>query len=389
MKSVHQIGLALSGGGVRAASFHAGVLKWLADCKEIEKVVYLSTVSGGSLFTGLVFHFSGLRWPTSDEYLSIVLPAIREILTEQSLQSTALRNLILKPMNWRYIFTRANVLARTIETLWQVNECLADLPTKPVWALNGTTGETGVRFRVKGTILGDYDTGYTSSPKMKIATAMAISAAFPVGIGPLTLKTRGLRWFKRESWNSEKIVQDYTPPTRIIHLYDGGLYDNLGIEPLFDVGTQTLRTNDGEILDRLIVSDASPPLFRGDIPFILSPFRAKRLIDITLSQIRKLRVRSFVNFIKNHPGSGYYLQIGQDAAAAVRRLGSADSGATQELLAMRWVSAMDATRAANYPTTLSRMKTSDFDLLAQHGYETAKWNHLLWRVGEETTNHPS
>lgn len=51
-----KIGIALSGGGVRAAAFHAGVLKRLAERGLLEHVAHVSTVSGGSLFTGLVFH---------------------------------------------------------------------------------------------------------------------------------------------------------------------------------------------------------------------------------------------------------------------------------------------------------------------------------------------
>jgi predicted acylesterase/phospholipase RssA len=44
-----EIGLALSGGGVRAAVFHLGVLKRLADEGLLESVSAISTVSGGSL----------------------------------------------------------------------------------------------------------------------------------------------------------------------------------------------------------------------------------------------------------------------------------------------------------------------------------------------------
>ena len=57
------IGLALSGGGVRAAAFHAGVLRYLAEQKLLEQVVHISSVSGGSLFIGIVFQHSSCCWP--------------------------------------------------------------------------------------------------------------------------------------------------------------------------------------------------------------------------------------------------------------------------------------------------------------------------------------
>ena len=40
-------GLALSGGGIRSATFSLGVLQRLAKNKLLEKIDYLSTVSGG------------------------------------------------------------------------------------------------------------------------------------------------------------------------------------------------------------------------------------------------------------------------------------------------------------------------------------------------------
>jgi len=63
------IGLALSGGGVRAAAFHAGVLRYLAEKGFLEKVVHVSSVSGGSLFVGLVFQYGNCKWPGSEAYL--------------------------------------------------------------------------------------------------------------------------------------------------------------------------------------------------------------------------------------------------------------------------------------------------------------------------------
>lgn len=42
-----RIGLALSGGGTRAAVFHLGVLRRLAVDGRLEQITKLSTVSGG------------------------------------------------------------------------------------------------------------------------------------------------------------------------------------------------------------------------------------------------------------------------------------------------------------------------------------------------------
>jgi len=85
-----KIGLALSGGGVRAAGFHLGVLARLAreDC--LEDVVAISTVSGGSLGVGLVYTLAGMRWPASREFLDEILPEARRVMTSTILQSLLL-----------------------------------------------------------------------------------------------------------------------------------------------------------------------------------------------------------------------------------------------------------------------------------------------------------
>ncbi len=45
-------GLAISGGGIRSATFALGVLESLKDCGLLSKVHYLSTVSGGGYIGG-------------------------------------------------------------------------------------------------------------------------------------------------------------------------------------------------------------------------------------------------------------------------------------------------------------------------------------------------
>ncbi|MEZ5583429.1 MAG: patatin-like phospholipase family protein [Candidatus Competibacteraceae bacterium] len=44
-----QLGLALSGGGFRAALFHVGILAKLAELDVLRRVGFISTVSGGSI----------------------------------------------------------------------------------------------------------------------------------------------------------------------------------------------------------------------------------------------------------------------------------------------------------------------------------------------------
>lgn len=384
-----RLSLALSGGGVRAAAFHAGVMRYLAERVRLEDVVHVSSVSGGSLFVGMIFCQSGCSWPSSKVYLSEVFPSFREILTTKSLQRTALRNLILNPLNWRFLLSRANVLAQAIETTWGVRDELSAICNSPTWSINCTTAETGRRFRFKRMTMGDYELGYANVEKFSMAKAMAISAAFPGGIGPLSVKTEDFHWNKRPGeWGPEQgSTVQFAPPFKRLHLYDGGLYDNLGIEPLFDVGRQELKMD--ETLEHqaqfLLVSDAGAAFRRQPILNPLNPLRFKRIADIALDQTRALRVRSLMGFLQQQPESGAYLGIGTAADAGIRRfLASREKLATQ-LQADGWLSAAESQSAATYNTTLCRMTKQSFDLIARHGYETAKWNLELaagWGASE-------
>lgn len=382
------IGLALSGGGVRAAAFHAGVMRYLAEQGLLEEVVHVSSVSGGSLFVGLVFSVADYRWPDSHAYLSKVFPRVRQTLTTQSLQCSAVVRLMLNPLNWRFVLSRANVLAQAIHGLWNVTAPLSALEPSPVWSINCTTGESGRRFRFKNLTMGDYELGYADVGGFTLAKAMAISAAFPGGIGPLTVKSKHLEWKKRKQWGTGE-PEPFQLPFSRLHLYDGGLYDNLGIEPMFDVGRQNLKKDDTLRSDiaYLLVSDGGAPLARQAIPHPLNPFRFKRIADIALDQSRALRVRAFVNFLQKSPAAGAYVGIGAKAEDSIQRFSKGREALAAELLSKPWLSAEEAERAAVYSTTLRQMTEASFDLLARHGYETAKWNvEMMSREQDITTS---
>lgn len=373
------IGLALSGGGVRAAAFHAGTLQYLAEQGKLEDITHISTVSGGSLFTGLVYSSNSNSWPSSQQYLETSLPHVRELLTTKCLQSSALIRLILIPSNWKHLLSRANVVAQTIGGLWGVRGVLSDIGDNPFWSINGTTGETGKRFRFKAGQFGDYQLGYATAPTFPLNKALAVSAAFPGGIGPLSIKSNEYKWRKKTGWGSEK-TEEVVLGHKIIHLYDGGVYDNLGLESLFDIGRQQFKPQAGKEIDKLFVSDAGSPLQNTAIPGQLHPFRFKRLADIMSDQIRAIRVRAFVNYLQASPSKGAYLMIGSNAIKNLEDFGATNEAVKNRLLERNWLSAKESNSAQQYPTNLKRMTSDTFDLLVRHGYETAMWNCELYSV---------
>ena len=339
-----EIALALSGGGARAMAFHLGVLRYLAEQGVLERVSRVSTVSGGSLLVGLILSRCNMSWPSSAAFLEQVYEPLRMQMSRRSLALDAICKLVA-PHNWRYLLSRANLIAKSLRG-WGVTHCLKDLPIRPEWSINGTTAETGLLFRFKRDSIGDWKSGYAYGGEFELASAMAVSAAFPGLIGPLSIKTRAFSWMRRKEWDASKLAEPVTLPFRNLHLYDGGVYDNLGLEPYFDVGKQQSKIA-GTVI---YVSDAGAPLADGRASFF-SLFRAKRLADIMSEQSRTLRVRSFVNYLERSSNAGAYTYI-------ARKL----QGGDEE----------NAKLACGFPTNLSRMKVQVFDAIAGHGYALAE-----------------
>src|SRR5262245_39166363 len=114
-----QLGITLSGGGMRAVAFHLGVLKRLADEDRLESVTQLSTVSGGSLAAAVVLAQARWSWPTSPDYRSQVYPLLKRLLTDRDLLSAkAVGWRGLLKYNARLIMHRAQVLSDLLATQW-------------------------------------------------------------------------------------------------------------------------------------------------------------------------------------------------------------------------------------------------------------------------------
>jgi NTE family protein len=336
-----KIALVLSGGGIRAMVFHLGVLKFLAEKNSFERVSRISTVSGGSLIVGLIYQEASLKWPSSATFINTVYPTLKQKLCHRSMFLGAFRRL-LNPLNFRFILSRANLLALTLKKEWGINSCLGDLPSNPEWSINGTTAESGKRFRFKRANFGDYMTGYANSQSFPLSNALAVSAAFPGGFGPLAIKTSDYTWVKREHWNDSELAKPINLNFKNLHVYDGGVYDNLGLEPYFDSGK-----NESKIDGAIIVSDAGAPLTQGFNWSALNPWRLKRVTDIMSDQSRSLRVRSFTSFIvNNNPGA--YLYIAELPESDGSKFSS------------------------TFPTTLRKLSLIEFDILSNHGYAVAQ-----------------
>lgn len=351
-----KVGLALSGGGVRAAVFHCGVLERLALDGLLESTTFVSTVSGGSLVVGLILCENGCRWPGSEEFLVDVVPRVRSRLTTATLQwSYSWRSVALP---WRLARGRAHVLAKQLEAQWGIQGSMQDVPEAPRWIVNATCYETGRNWRFSRPRMGDYVTHYVLEPATPIADAIAASAAVPGLIGPLAIRSDEYDWHRYEK---DRLVEASTLARRY-ELWDGGVYDNLGVEPLFKPGIGVRKG-----VDFLLVSDASAPLNldRRTFKRILMPWRkALRLVDVATEQVRGLRARSLIAEFKRSPGAGAYVRIGNSVEKIYRDV-LRDAPPGEKL------GDAEVSRAGQFETTLRRLRREEFELLMLHGFEVA------------------
>lgn len=370
-----KIGLVLSGGGTRAAVFHLGVLKHLAESSRLEDVKHISTVSGGSLVTALIFSRAGMKWPTSQQFLGKIYPELNTLLTSCSLLS---KRMAFNPLNWPYLTRRSRLVARLLVRRWGIMGNLKDLPDSPIWQINATTFETGKNWCFSKNKMGDWVYGYKEYPELSIAEACAASAAVPYLLGALKIRMPASDQFNKSDFDNDDRLEAHER-TRTLRLWDGGVYENLGSERIAKIGENLSEC------DFVLISDASAPLMvvpQSRLKRLKMKFGSPRLFDVASEQTRSLRIRAFWSDLKNDNLNmkGVHVPIGKTVRTVDRYFKRKRSD--EEYVA--FLSQKDVDAAARHSTTLEKLSTAEFERLALHGYENAKAAFEGQQVGTNT-----
>lgn len=250
-----RLGLALSGGGFRAAAFHLGVMRKLRELNLLEKIDVFSCVSGGSIAGAFVV----LNWNDPNS-----LDRLETYLASNSIAVSSFLAGALNPFE-----TRLEALAKSYDRGLYKGAKLSALRGGPRIYLNSTNLATGNMFSfVAGggaaEEIGEYELGFVKSPDFPLCDAVAASSAFPPVFPPLRLD------------------QDRYPhhgSVEYVALTDGGVYDNMGVAPLLN------KLNN---LDYMIVSDGGKPFAFDDRPTEAGAIVLKAGLDIMMEQIRGL-----------------------------------------------------------------------------------------------------
>jgi predicted acylesterase/phospholipase RssA len=217
-------------------------------------------------------------------------------VTERDLRRAALRRWLgqrLRPRARPRNLVLADVLA---EALFPAVDRLVELPEHPQFVITGTELAAGRAFRFSRDFLGSWDFGYAATPPdLRVATAVAASAAAPPFIPSLQLDT------------SELALRN---APRVLTITDGGVYDNLGVE-WFQGWSAARRPPAAIPAQDLIVINASGPLGRVDHSLV-GVAALNRMRKVQYAQTQATRVRWLVADMENGRRQGMYFGLTGD-----------------------------------------------------------------------------
>lgn len=291
------IALCLSGGGYRATLFDLGAMRRLDELGILSRVKTFTSVSGGSIAAAflaahLVDRLHG-EWPAGGERIpgfeaGVAQPLRRLAGTNIRTQAALTR---LNPLNLR----KPNAASENLEASyaeWITGSAIAAMPETPsfVFCATDLTYRCGWTVDSGRQLIGNDTSGYfrPAEQNWTIARAVAASSCFPGVFPPMQVDVRETvvsgRSMKGKSREEKPVSIDVT---------DGGVFDNLGLEPVWQ---------DHAVI---LVSDAAPSY--GPSPDLGPVWPSVRPIVALLEQATIVRKRWLIaNFLKQELAGAYW-----------------------------------------------------------------------------------
>jgi NTE family protein len=325
------VGLSLSGGGFRAALFHLGAIRRLNEFGILPKLTTVSSVSGGSILNG--FLATRLPRPVVNgiaDFSGSVSKPVREFCSLDIRRWLALEAVIPGTHN-------SSGLVKQYDQHLTGGRLLRDIPDTPIHVFCATDLAFGVNWMFKKPQCGDYQAGFQNTPGDWLAsTAVAASSCFPPVFRPLNINL-----------DPGKLTGGKIPPgplrdkcVRELTLSDGGIYDNLGLEPIWK-NHEIVLSSDGGALFRV----------GGDTGFV---WEVDRFISIPENQALALRKRWLISSFVSQQLKGTYWGIGSTAYDYGIQQGYSDDLAKNVIAAIR--------------TDLDSFSDAEASVLENHGY---------------------
>jgi NTE family protein len=301
-------GLAMSGGGFRATLFHAGSLWRLNELGLLRSLSRISSVSGGSITSGVL----ALAWPkltfdakgVATNFEALVVQPLRRF-SSFNIDTHAITRSI-----WPGQHASEKLREAYDEYLFHGAK-LTDLPEAPTFIFNAVNLRTGRDFRFTRQYMADYrigllDTSKVAAPGNTLSMAVAASSGFPPVFSPISFETEPAHWQKVEGAD----LAGNPEYCSTMDLADGGVYDNLGLEPIWKRCRTVLISNAGKPFE--YGADVNSVFLATEVKLML------RTLDITMDQVQGLRLREILRGYEGGERKGAYWGINTDIDAYTR-----------------------------------------------------------------------
>jgi len=322
-----KIGLALSGGGYRAAAFHLGTMRKLNELNILNKIDVFSCISGGSLIGAYYCLNSNRPFEEIERdfreklkksvtrklllvlgFLLLVFIGLLYLLFKLEYAMIAYLTLVLGTLSLFFFTFRILPVSLIIEKIYSQifykGKLIKDLPNHPSLLINATNLETGRMWSFSRNKMGDSSYQYRKSgsitfkhDEFPISKAVASSTCVPFAFSPIKI---GKKYFTNK--------EDYS---KIIpRLIDGGVYDNQGVHKL----TQPASKHK---CDTIIVSDAgmkfpSHSIFNNNFTLLM------RTSNIFMRRIKNLQFQHNIYYQSSKEDTSIaYLALGWDVELCI------------------------------------------------------------------------
>lgn len=360
--------LALSGGGSRAMAFHLGCLRALHKNGLLGRISIITSVSGGSVIAGLYCSYPGdfnAFDKRAHELLKrgFVVPALlaaittteglKALVTWMPLMADRMLALLTRfvlafvsanvgTWSWlrhsqiRRTSSRTTILRRALDQIFGGRALVQLRSDRPELIIIACELRAKAAFYFTARKLHCWRYGSASSDGVSLADAVSASAAYPVALPAID----GDMTFEKDG---QKKVQRIT-------LTDGGVYDNMGLAPLWPGRDPTISLDIGTI-DTIIACRAGYALDVAD--------PAATIISRMNSVFESLFARS-QNLATNRM---FELQ----RSGAIRMCLLPYLGQRDALLRCRPADLVTESDVSGYPTNFSAMSEEWIDQLSRRG----------------------
>ena len=319
------VGLSLSGGGYRAMVFHLGALRRLNEAGRLVGLTRVGSVSGGSITAGVL----ALAWTDLAFDADGVAQRFGELVEEPVLRLASTTVDVPAVLRGMVRGGASHWVQRAYDRHLFHGATLQDLPADddgPRFMILATNLSTGTLWRFSRPYMRDWRTEPVENPTLPLAHAVAASSAFPPVLSPCRLSL---------------------PGGQVVTLTDGGVFDNLGLEPVLK-RCATVYVSDG---GGTFAEQPRPP---GD--WVRGTVRVLNTIDV---QVRRLRRRQVVGALESGERDGAFWAVNTLQASYASPASTLPCPREQTL-------ALAAT-----PTRLAKMPAPTRHRLANWGYAVA------------------